>query len=168
MKKKKFKRALFIGRFQPFHDGHLNVIEDIAKESGRLTIIIAGPARPDARNPFSFAERKRMAELALAGGKIRNYEIHETRDVNDDGKWGEHVKRLGPFDIAYSRNPWTVRCLKNAGITVAKHKFYGRYKNCGSEIRKRIMHGKRWKNLVPYRVYDYISEIEGEKRIRGL
>ncbi len=156
-KKKKFRNALFIGRFQPFHDGHLKVIQDIAQESEALVIVIAGPARPDRRNPFSFKERKRMVQLALRGEGIK-YSIHETHDVNDDGRWNRHVKKFGRFDVAYSRNPWTARCLKALGIPVKKHRFYERYKNCGREIRKRILHGKRWDSLVPQAVYSVRQE----------
>jgi nicotinamide-nucleotide adenylyltransferase len=166
--KKKIASALFIGRFQPFHDGHLSVIRDAARTSGKLTIVVAGPAKSDAKNPFSFAERKRMIKLALASAGIKNYAVRELRDVNDDKKWSHAIARLGRFDIAYSRNPWTSRCLRTAGIAVAKHKFYARYNNCGREIRKRILHGRRWRALVPAKVYEYILKIEGESRIRGL
>ncbi|MCX6817808.1 MAG: adenylyltransferase/cytidyltransferase family protein [Candidatus Aenigmarchaeota archaeon] len=167
MARKKFVNALFIGRFQPLHDGHMEVIRDAAGSSDKLTIIIAGPGKPDARNPFSFSERKRMIKLALSSAKIKNYVVRELRDVNADKRWSAAIARLGRFDIAYSRNPWTSRCLKAAGIPVAKHKFYARYKNCGRAIRERIMHRKSWSTLVPPAVYKYVQKINGEKRIRG-
>ncbi|MEM2947357.1 MAG: adenylyltransferase/cytidyltransferase family protein, partial [Candidatus Bathyarchaeia archaeon] len=34
------KRGLFVGRFQPFHKGHLSVIEDILKEVDELVIVV--------------------------------------------------------------------------------------------------------------------------------
>ena len=162
------KKALFVGRFQPFHNGHLKAIKELLKKNEWVTIVISGPKKPDAKNPFSFEEREMMMHLALSGECIKNYDVRKIADVNNDRKWAQLIKALGDFSSAYTRNSWTARCLKIAGITVQKHNLYERYKNCGSEIRKRIMHGKRWKNLVPYSVYDYISEIEGEKRIRGL
>ncbi|MFH1237418.1 MAG: adenylyltransferase/cytidyltransferase family protein [Candidatus Aenigmatarchaeota archaeon] len=165
--KKKIASALFIGRFQPFHDGHLEAIRDAAGLSEKLTVVIAGPAKPDAKNPFSFAERKRMIKLALASAKIKNYVVRELRDVNDDKRWSSALSRLGRFDIAYSRNPWTSRCMKAAGIPIAKHKFYARYKNCGREIRGRIVRRKSWSALVPPAIYKYILKIKGEERIRN-
>ena len=164
--KKKIASALFIGRFQPFHDGPMSAIRDAARSSDKLTIVVAGPAKPDAKNPFSFAERKRMIKLALSSAKIKNYAVRELRDVNDDKKWSHAIARLGRFDVAYSRNPWTSRCLKLAGIPVAKHKFHARYKNCGRTIRERITHHKNWSALVPPAVYKYVLKINGEERIR--
>lgn len=158
-------KALFIGRFQPFHNGHLKVIEDILKENERITIVIAGPEKPNEKNPFSFKEREEMVKRVL-GKKEIYYEIREITDVNDDDEWNEKIQKLGKFDVVYSRNLWTIRCLKKIGIPVKKHKFYRRWKNCGREIRKRIIEGKEWEKLVPTEVHEYISKINGEERIR--
>jgi nicotinamide-nucleotide adenylyltransferase len=162
------KKALFIGRFQPFHNGHLKVIKDILRASGRITIVIGGPAKPDERNPFSFAERERMIRLALGSEGISNCEIRKVADVNNNDEWNAKIKRLGKFDVAYSRNPWVARCLKKIGMPVIKHAFYERYKNCGRVIRERIAEGKEWKSLVPAAVYEYIKKLKGEERISRL
>lgn len=154
---KKYKNALFIGRFQPFHNGHLKVIKDILKESEKINIVIAGPKNKDEKNPFSFEEREKMINLALKSEGIKNYKIFKVTDENNDEKWNEKILKLGKFDIAYSRNPWTIRCLKKAGIYVKKHKFYKRYLNCGREIRKRIASKRKWNHLVPKKVYEYMK-----------
>ncbi|MCD6590968.1 MAG: nicotinamide-nucleotide adenylyltransferase [Candidatus Aenigmarchaeota archaeon] len=156
--KEKKKLALFIGRFQPFHKGHLAVIKDILKENDEIAIVIAGPRKPDEKNPFSFEERKEMIEKALKNEGVANYIIHKIYDVNDDRKWAKAIKDLGDFDVAYSRNSWTIRCLKMVGIPVKKHKFYERYKHCGTKIRKRMADGKKWEDLVPEAVYEYIMK----------
>ena len=161
------KSSLFIGRFQPFHNGHLKVIRDIVKDSKSITIVIAGPEKPGEKNPFSFDERKEMLRKTL-DREGTDYEIREIHDVNDDDEWGEEIRKLGKFDVAYSRNPWTIRCLKKIGIPVKKHRFYMRWKNCGREIRERILEGKEWKDIVPEKVYEYIKKINGEERIRKL
>lgn len=163
IKRTKAGRALFIGRFQPFHNGHLKVIKDILKENGWIAIVIGGPAKPDYRNPFSFAERERMIRAAMRSEGIRNYEVRKVADVNDDDEWNGKIKKLGDFDVAYSRNPWVIRCLKKAGIPVKKHAFYERYKNCGRVIRQRIANGKEWKSLVPHDVYEYIRKVSAGK-----
>ncbi len=160
------RKALFVGRFQPFHNGHLKVIRDILKANDRIAIVIGGPAKPDEKNPFSFGEREGMIKAALKAEGINRYEIYKVPDVNDDEKWSSKIKSLGQFEVAYSRNPWTIRCLKKAGIPVRQHKFYERYENCGREIRNRIADGKQWRKLVPAKVYAYIMEIKGEDRIR--
>ncbi len=158
-------KALFIGRFQPFHNGHLKVIRDILRENESITIVIGGPENPDEKNPFSFEEREELIREVL-GSKGIDYEVHKIPDVNDDDEWGGKIKKLGKFDVAFSRNPWAIRCLKKIGIPVKKHKFYERYENCGREIRERILEGKEWKQFVPKEVYEYIKKINGEEKIR--
>jgi nicotinamide-nucleotide adenylyltransferase len=150
------KRALFIGRFQPFHNGHARVIKDILRENGRITIVIGGPAKANDKNPFSFAERERMIRSVMRDEWPGRYVIRKVTDVDDDAKWSGKIKRLGKFDLAYSRNPWVLRCLKKAGIPVKKHAFYQRYKNCGRVIRGRMEENRRWKSLVPPAVYGFI------------
>ncbi len=161
------KSSLFIGRFQPFHNGHLKVIKDILGENETITIVVCGPEKPNEKNPFSFGEREEMLKKVFDNGGVR-YEIRKIPDVNDDDEWSEKIRKLGGFDVAYSRNLWTIRCLKKIGIPVKKHKFYMRWKNCGRVIRERILKGKEWKNLVPEEVYEYLKKIKGEERIRKL
>lgn len=151
-------RALFIGRFQPLHNGHLRVIKNILRANEKITIVIGGPAKPNARNPFSFAERERMIKASLDSEGISGYDLRRLADVNDDDQWARGIMKMGKFDVAYSRNPWVLRCLKMAGITTRKHAFYQRYKNCGRVIRARIASGKEWKSLVPPAVYEWINK----------
>lgn len=161
---------LFVGRFQPFHMGHFKVIRDILKEHGRITIIIGGPSKEGhtVKDPFSFGEREEMIRRSLEKAGIRDYTIFTFKDVRDDEKWSEGIKKLGDFGVAYTRNPWTERCLKMAGIDVREQKNYERYKHCGTKIRERIIQGKKWKDLVPEAVFEYIREVSGEERIRKL
>ena len=55
MKNKKDKIGLYIGRFQPFHKGHLNVVEEALNHCDKLIIAI-GSAQEfgTEKNPFSF------------------------------------------------------------------------------------------------------------------
>jgi len=48
------KRGLFVGRFQPFHLGHLGVVKDILNEVDELVIVV-GSAQYSHRidNPFT-------------------------------------------------------------------------------------------------------------------
>ena len=49
-----------------------------------------------------------------------------------------------------------------------KHKFYHEKKYSGHEIRKRVLKGVSWRDLVPKEVYDYLKSIKGEERIKKL
>jgi bifunctional NMN adenylyltransferase/nudix hydrolase len=55
------KVAVFIGRFQPFHNGHKHVIDTAFKTCNDVIVIVGSSNEPrTARNPFTFEERKAM------------------------------------------------------------------------------------------------------------
>jgi len=51
--------ALFIGRFQPFHSGHLDAIKQISEEEIIIGIGSSQYSKTE-ENPYSFEERKKM------------------------------------------------------------------------------------------------------------
>ena len=48
--------GLMIGRFQPFHDGHLKLFETILEKEGQVLICIRDTHNTDEKNPFGFWE----------------------------------------------------------------------------------------------------------------
>jgi len=59
-------RAVFVGRFQPFHFGHLHAIRTILQEVDEL-ILVVGSAQMshEPNNPFTAGERIEMIQSAL-------------------------------------------------------------------------------------------------------
>ena len=57
--------ALFIGRYQPFHDGHRALIEEGLKRVGQVCIAVRDTSGIDEKNPFSFEYVKHRIEHAL-------------------------------------------------------------------------------------------------------
>jgi bifunctional NMN adenylyltransferase/nudix hydrolase len=59
---KEFDFLIFIGRFQPLHNGHMTVIKQALERSERLIVLVgsAGAGRDPFKNPFTFEERKKM------------------------------------------------------------------------------------------------------------
>jgi cytidyltransferase-like protein len=57
--------ALFIGRYQPFHDGHRRLIEEGIRRIGQACIAVRGTRGTDDKNPFSFFEVKQRIEAVL-------------------------------------------------------------------------------------------------------
>lgn len=124
-------QALFIGRFQPFHHGHLDAIKQISEKD---MIIGVGSSQYSGTNdnPYSFEERKKMIELAL--GKSRKYKIVAIPDIHDAKKWVEHVKKIvGKFDVVYTGNNFVKQLFEEKGYKVKKIKI--KIKTSGSEIR---------------------------------
>ncbi len=106
------KTALFIGRFQPFHNGHLDGIKQIFERGFDKVIIGVGSAQEEhtEKNPFSFYERKEMIEVAL---KDLNVEVHPIPDFGDNVKWTKYIlENLPFFDAVISGNPYVEVCFK--------------------------------------------------------
>ena len=57
--------ALFIGRYQPFHDGHRTLIEEGLRRVGQACVAVRDTAGTDANNPFSFEYVRSRVELGL-------------------------------------------------------------------------------------------------------
>src|SRR5512137_878368 len=108
-------RALFVGRFQPFHYGHLYAIKKILEQSDEL-IIVVGSAQmshePD--NPFTAGERIEMIEAALAEAKIDRgrFLLIPIADAPSHRTWVSYVESQTPrFDAVYSNQALTRRLL---------------------------------------------------------
>lgn len=164
------KRILFVGRFQPFHNGHLYILKKLLKSYDEV-IIIAGSAESEKswRNPFSAAERIAMISISLPRAvRIRTL-IIPLRDINDHSKWVEHVNNYVPHYLAvYSNNEMVNSLFRAAGVAVIEG-YYKRELYEGNTIREMIVAGNpAWKKLVPKPVSDYIIKNGFESRIRLL
>jgi bifunctional NMN adenylyltransferase/nudix hydrolase len=62
-----FDYLVFIGRFEPFHNGHKRVADCALERAQRLVVVIGSAGRPRTiRNPWTAAERAEMIRAALA------------------------------------------------------------------------------------------------------
>jgi bifunctional NMN adenylyltransferase/nudix hydrolase len=63
---KPFDFLVFIGRFQPFHSGHLTVVQAALEQAGHLIVLCGSSHQPrSTRNPWSWQEREQMLRSAL-------------------------------------------------------------------------------------------------------
>ena len=159
--------ALFIGRFQPFHKGHLSAIRQILRKVDKIVICVGSSKKAGVKgNPFTFEERFKMIEETLVSLDIGGYTIFPIPDVPNDKKWVEHVKVLVPkFDVVYTGNKWTERCFKRK----YKIKRVNILKGVSATIiRNKILKNKDWQKLVPKEVVEFISKIKGVARVKRI
>jgi len=156
--------ALFIGRFQPFHKGHLWAVKFILRNCEKIIIGIGSSQyAKTATNPYSAKERREMICRTLDSEDITNYAIFEIPDIHNDHEWVEHVKRIIPhMDIVYTGSLLSKQLFTERGCIV---KSIPRHKNISaSEVRLRIMKGLDWMEIVPEPVQQVIQDI-GRQRI---
>jgi nicotinamide-nucleotide adenylyltransferase len=166
------KRALFVGRFQPFHYGHLYAIEKILQECDEL-ILVVGSAQMSHQydNPFTAGERIEMIRAALnrAGILTEKYLIIPIADAPAHRVWVSAVESQTPrFHLVFSNQSLTRRLLIEAGYEVKHIELHKRDIFEASEIRRRILNGEDWSELVPQDVHSIVLEIDGENRIKDL
>ncbi len=90
-------------------------------------------------------------------------------DAPSHRTWVSYVESQTPrFDVVYSNQALTSRLLVEAGYNVKEIPLYKRSKYEATEIRRRILKGEDWSELVPAPVYLIVKEIDGENRIRDL
>ncbi len=161
------ERALIIGRFQPIHNGHMEMIRRAARKY-ELIIAIGSPLKSHTvDNPFTGGERYEMITRALDRDGIEAVVI-PIPDIEYNAVWPSHVMALcPPFDVVLSNNPLTIE-LFSPYKRVIETDMFSRKEYSGKEIRRRMMEGEPWDELVPAAVVEYIKEIDGCERIRYL
>jgi nicotinamide-nucleotide adenylyltransferase len=165
-------RALFIGRFQPFHYGHLHAVNLILNEVEDLVLVVGSAQMShELDNPFTAGERIMMIRAALDSGQVNpaRYLLIPIPDAPAHRVWVSQVESQIPeFHLVYSNQPLTRRLMMEAGYEVRGIDMHRRSIYEATEIRRRILSGEDWSNLVPPDVYMIVKEIDGENRIRDL
>ena len=163
-------RGLFIGRFQPFHNGHLEVLKEMSNEVDELIIGVGSAQHSHTlQDPFTAGERLLMISESLGAEKLNHFYIIPIMDINRYSVWVSHVRSLlPPFDVIYTNNTLTSTLFGEAGIEVRKPRLYDSERYSGKEIRRRMMLGEDWRSLVPEAAARIIDEVGGEERIQML
>ena len=166
------KRGLYIGRFQPFHKGHLYVVKKALEEVDELIIGIGSTqANYDIENPFTCGERMEMIRITLdaEGIESRQYWLVPIPDIHNNIVWVSHVLSLCPrFDIVYGGNLHTLLLFESSGLKTKRIPLLKPELFSGTEIRRRILHDEPWEDLVPPAVARFIKEIGGIRRLKIL
>src|SRR3989338_8313029 len=162
------KRGLVVGRFQPFHRGHLGLIHEMEAASDIGEIIIGiGSAQKlhEPMNPFSAEERKHMISASVQCSKP--YHLICLEDKGDNTLWTEHVIATVPaFDVIYSGNPLVRELFTTRGYEVRPP--CTRYGVSATLIRELMAQGKEWMLHLPDGARDIVNSIQGENRVRSL
>ena len=162
--------GLLIGRFQPFHLGHLAAVKFALTQVDNLSIGIGSSNRVnEKRNPFSAEERKEMIVSSLDESDIPKCKIYFVPDVNDHTKWTYHVDAIIPkYDVVFSNDDFTHELYKKRDIKVVSVPLKQREILSGTDIRLKIASGQSWEDLVPSGTAKVLLKINAKDRLAKL
>jgi nicotinamide-nucleotide adenylyltransferase len=160
-------RGFYIGRFQPYHNGHHHMVAEIATEVDELVLGIgSADASHTPRNPFTAGERVMMVTKSLAEVDLPTYVV-PIEDIDRNSVWVSHVQSMSPsFDVAYSNNPLVIQLFSEAGVEVRQSPMYNRDELEGTELRQRMRESREWRHLVPDPVVGVLEDVRGTERLR--
>jgi len=165
-------RGLYVGRFQPFHIGHLEAIKVALKEVEELVIVIGSAQYShNNHNPFTAGERIVMIRRALEEANINHSRIWivPVPDVHLHMLWVSALEGYTPhFETVFSNEPLTRRLFTEKKYKVKKIQFFERKQYNSTLIRQKMLIDESWKKFVPKSVVDYIEKIDGINRLRDL
>ncbi len=140
----KMRDALvFIGRFQPFHNGHKAVIETALKQAKEVVVVVGSSfAARNIRNPFTFEERKAMIEACFTEPQHFSYEGAQGRVKIP------RVKVVPVSDYPYDDNKWVNAIQKIVDETVPYAKDVGLIGHSKDSTSYYLNIFPRWKNHV--------------------
>ena len=171
--KKLLKRGLYVGRFQPFHKGHLYSLKWCSNKVDELIIAVGSSDKSfELRNPFTAGER-----IEIIRENITN-EIKEKSDkiilipVPDVGVhllWTYNMDLLVPrYNTVFTNDPFTSMLYKERRVEIIYPDLISREFLSATEVRHRIANDKNWEELVPTPTIKLINEINGIDRIKNL
>ena len=92
---KKYDTLVLIGRFQPIHSAHLEIIKRATALCDKLVIVVGSSRQPRTyKNPFTFAERRDMIRAATAGLSMQISIESNTDTIYNDQAWAVRVQQL--------------------------------------------------------------------------
>jgi nicotinamide-nucleotide adenylyltransferase len=178
------RRGMIHGRFQPFHNGHLEYLRGAAERSDEVWIGITNPdperIKPEASdplrhlpesNPFSYAERLLMVKAAAADLGLEPATVHVIPfPVNEPELWSAYVPE-GVTQYLRIFSAWggtKLERLREAGYDVVILDEGAEKHLSGIEVREALREGGDWEALVPAGVARVLREVYDSRNVKTL
>ncbi len=164
--------GLFVGRFQPFHLGHLGAVKYALKQVDYLYVVVGSAQRSHERdNPFTASERIMMIKSALDGNGVdpSKWMAIPIADADSHSLWVSTVESMVPkFDVVFTNDALTFLLFNEEGIQAKAVPYLDRSRYSATNVRDRILERKDWESLVPPQVAKLVKKFGGVERVRAL
>jgi cytidyltransferase-like protein len=159
------RRGMIHGRFQPFHNGHLEYLRGAAQRSDEIFVGITNPdptrVRPERAdperhlpesNPYTYWERALMAKAAARDLGLDLGRVHVIPfPVNEPELWHAYVPE-GVTQYLRLFSEWggtKLERMREAGYEVVVLDEGAEKEISGAEVRATLREGGDWEALVP-------------------
>lgn len=160
-----------MGRFQPFHLGHLRLAE-WALGRGELVVAAAGAQfNHIAKDPFTAGERIEMihGSLAEAGADMSHCIVAAVENRPDVATWAAYLRSALPaFDEACSGNGYVRMLMEKAGVKAVEPPMFDRQNLSASRVRELLASGGDWRARVPPAAARVIERAGGPQRLAAI
>jgi len=162
--------GLLIGRFQPFHLGHLDALKFALSKVENLWIGLGSSNKPiQKNNPFSAEERRIMIMNSLDDSLKNRIRIYPIPDIENHIKWIELIDTIVPkFDLVFTNDDLTHHLYSKRNVKTASIPFTRREVLSGTNIRNMIISDQNWLELVPEGTRNLLTKIHVKDRLTGL
>jgi len=162
--------GLLIGRFQPFHLGHLDAVLFGLSRAENLFIGIGSSNKSnERRNPFTAKERTEMIISSIESSMIDRLKIFDIPDVDNHEKWTFEIDQIVPkYDVVFTNDEFTKTLFEKRKIDVIPVVLKDREKFSGTNVRQLITDDENWQDLVPRGTRNVLEKIGAKERLKNL
>jgi nicotinamide-nucleotide adenylyltransferase len=162
--------GLLIGRFQPFHLGHLEALQFALSKVDKLWLGLGSSNKPiEQNNPFSAEERKKMILSSIDDSMKNKITIYFIPDLDNHVKWIEKIDTIVPkFDIVFSNDPLTDHLYSKRSVQVMTIPFLKRDQLSGTRVRDLIKSDQKWDDLIPFGTKLILENLDAKNRLKIL
>ena len=162
--------GLLIGRFQPFHLGHLDALQFALSKVDKLWVGLGSSNLPPQKdNPFSAEQRQEMILSSIDDAMKEKISIYFIPDLDNHMKWIEKIDTIVPkFDIIFSNDELTNHLYSKRNTQVMTIPFLKRDKLSGTRIRDLIISDQNWNDLVPEGTKHFLEKINAKNHLKNL
>lgn len=162
--------GLLIGRFQPFHLGHLEALRFALSKVDKLWVGLGSSNKsPEKNNPFSAEERRKMILSSIDDSMKEKISIYFIPDLDNHVKWIEKIDTIVPeFDIVFSNDELTNHLYSKRDTQVVSIPFLKRNELSGTNVRDLIISDQNWNVLVPKGTEIFLINHNAKERLKNL
>jgi len=162
--------GLLIGRFQPFHLGHLAALEFALSKVDKLWLGLGSSNKPmEKNNPFSVEERQQMILSSIEDSIKNKISIYPIPDLDNHVKWIENIDTIVPdYEIVFSNDPMTEHLYSKRNVDVITIPFLKRDQLSGTRLRELIKSDQKWDDLVPEGTKILLQNFDAKNRLNIL